>query len=133
MIFIQWKSSYCINIDIIDIQHKHLVDLINELAEAKQKQKDSEIHSKVLKELVDYTMLHFKDEEEYMQKIGYPHILEHKAQHKILIRQIVDILQKYKNGQTQITDRLLDILNNWLIKHILKQDKDIGTFVNSRM
>lgn len=132
MNFIEWKSSYNTDIEVIDNQHRHLVDLINELALAKEENRDAEIHAKILKELVDYTIYHFKDEEDLMVKIDFPRYTEHQAQHKGLINQIVQILNSYKEGHTDITDKLLIILNSWLIKHIVKMDKNIGTYYNSK-
>ena len=62
--FIEWDSKYDVGVEAVDKQHRHLVDLMNDLYDAcigerlelDQKFKD------VMKELVDYVMVHFKDE-----------------------------------------------------------------------
>ncbi len=113
----------------LDDQHKHLASLINKLAEAKASNQDHELHSGILRELVAYTQIHFKDEEEYMKKIAYPQLHEHQKQHQILVKEVIEILQDYKGGQTDITDRVLEILHNWLIKHILRHDHEISKYL----
>ena len=128
MHFIKWHDDYNINIPNIDSQHRRLIDLINELAQAKEDKKDSQIHGKILTELVAYTQTHFKEEEDFMKEINYPGLQEHEAQHKILINQVIDVLQNYKRGYTDISDKVLYILNSWLINHILKRDKEIAKF-----
>ena len=132
MNYIQWLNDYNIGIPEIDAQHRHLAELINELAQAQKDKKDASIHGKVLTELVNYTRIHFRDEEALMKKIDFPQLHEHEAQHKVLINQVVDILNTYKHGHTDITDKVLEILNHWLIKHILKQDKEIANYMENR-
>ena len=68
--FVSWDSSYDVKIEIVDKQHRHLVALMNELYDAclgergalEQKFKD------VMKELVDYVLVHFKDEESEVER-----------------------------------------------------------------
>ena len=66
--FITWDSSYEVGIEIVDKQHRHLVDLTNELYNACIGERD-ELDQKfkdVMKELVEYVMVHFRDEEKIM-------------------------------------------------------------------
>lgn len=123
---IEWRDTYKVDVKIIDEQHMKLVELLNELILAKEESKDKEIHREVLIRLVDYTKYHFETEEKLMDTHRYPQEAIHKAQHKILINQIVELLKRYKLGQTNITDTIIEILNNWLFRHILKHDKDLG-------
>jgi len=129
MKLINWSKSYDMNVPYLDDQHKHLASLINKLADAKAHNQDQELHASILREVVAYTQIHFRDEEEYMKKIAYPHFHEHQKQHQILIKEVIEILQDYKSGKTDITDRVLDILNNWLIKHILRHDHEITKYL----
>lgn len=132
MNLIEWKYSYSLNIDFADAQHKELIKMINELYQAKLDKSDSSLLSKILIDIVNYTQNHLKDEEEFLTKIGYPDIFEHKAQHKFLRNKIIEILERYKKGETDVTDVLLDLLKTWLIKHILKHDKAYATYFFSK-
>jgi hemerythrin len=130
MSYIKWSEEYNINIPKIDSQHRRLIDLINELTQAKTEKKDAQIHGKILTELVEYTQIHFKEEEDFMNEIEYPNTKDHEALHKLLINQVIEVLQNYKQGYTDITDKVLYILNSWLIKHILKEDQAISKYYN---
>ena len=86
--FITWDSSYEVGIEIVDKQHRHLVDLTNELYNACIGERD-ELDQKfkdVMKELVEYVMVHFRDEEKIMEGIRYPKFKEHKQKHEDFVK-----------------------------------------------
>lgn len=128
MKWIEWKNEYNINIPAIDAQHRRLVDLFNDLSQAQQNNKDTELHSRILGQLVNYTRTHFAYEENFMKTINYPLYEEHKTLHKSLIEQVVTLLEEYKKGDTNITDKILDIVALWLVKHILAEDRKIAAY-----
>lgn len=117
-----WKKEFDTGIEKIDSQHKKLVNLINLLEAAKDKENEDQIVHDVFFELVEYTKIHFADEEKYMESLNYPRIIEHKALHKVLIKQLCRLLNMLKKGNINVGERLTSILNNWLIKHILDHD-----------
>ena len=55
-IFILWNESYNIGIQIIDVQHKKLVDILNELYESFVDQTTGQKLNKILIELSVYMM-----------------------------------------------------------------------------
>ncbi len=129
---IEWKNDYNINIPAIDAQHRRLVELFNELAEAKQNNRDTEKHSRILGQLVGYTRNHFAYEENFMKTINYPLLKEHLDLHKELIEQVVKLLEDYKRGDTSITDKILEIVVNWFVRHILVEDRKIVAYFSPR-
>ena len=69
---IKWTNDLNTEIDVIDKQHRRIVDYINDLESAHGKQ-DRELVRQVLDDLVDYTMSHFAFEEN-LQEIGRAHV-----------------------------------------------------------
>lgn len=120
---IKWKREYNLGIKSIDNQHRHLVDLINKLEESKDQENESKVVHDIFYELVDYTKYHFKEEEVLLHSFQFDEVYEHEAQHKVLIKQIVEMLNLLKNGELEIGEKLTSVLKNWLIKHVLHHDK----------
>ncbi|MBL1213407.1 MAG: bacteriohemerythrin [Ignavibacteriae bacterium] len=118
-----WKPEYEVGIESVDEQHKHLVSLINKLEEAKAHENENEVIHDIFYELVDYTKYHFSEEEKFLKSFEYENLMVHKAQHKVLVKQIVDILNGLKKGEYEVGEKLTLMLQNWLIKHVLKHDK----------
>ena len=123
--FITWNSSYEVGIYSVDAQHKHLVDLTNQLYRActgEQYALANEFRS-VMKELVDYVMFHFKDEERIMQEVNYPDFKEHKQKHEQFVKEILASVDAYRNGKQFVPNSFVRFLRDWLFDHILIDDK----------
>jgi len=130
MELIKWSRNYSLGVEEIDSQHKHLVEVINKFISAKNEDKTLEVFKEILSEVVDYTKYHFETEENHMALHKYPALQEHKAQHKILVKQIVHILEELKFGKIEVGDELFMILKNWLIRHVLDHDLNYGHYLN---
>ena len=128
-----WQKDYEVNIPLIDEQHKGLVELINQIVDAKLNNKSDEILREVIYKLVEYTKVHFSCEEEHMQKNHYPRLVFHNAQHQGLVNSVIEILNKLKAGDANVIDNIQSILSSWLIKHILEEDKKYGTFYHNKL
>jgi len=119
---IVWGPRYSIGLKLIDDQHKVLIDLINELYDAFGSNKDKKIIKRVLKELLDYTIYHFGNEEKMFKEFGYKEIGNHEEQHEKFIHKIEQFKNDFEKGSSILAFDLIDFLKNWLLNHILKID-----------
>ena len=119
---IEWGPKYLIGIREIDDQHKILVDIINKLYAAfGSNQNKKEIRNN-LKELVDYTIYHFGNEEEYFSKFGYKDTPAHLDQHRKFIDRIKKFADEFQEGDSTVSLDIINFLKDWLLNHILKVD-----------
>lgn len=126
---IQWKESYSIGVEAIDEQHKKLFAIANQ---AYQLLKNELLFDKydriitIMEELRDYTVYHFRFEEEYMASIGYRKLLSHKVIHDDFIAKIQEVnLDNVDENQDQYLTEILDFVVQWIEQHILGMDKHI--------
>ena len=86
---------------------------------------------KIFLALFDYAKNHFKDEEAYMDSIGYPKLEEHKKMHVDFVNHISNALEGYgavledSNSLDIVKKDLLIWIQNWLVRHILREDLSI--------
>ncbi len=132
MDFFKWEDSYSVGVRKIDEQHKKLFDLINQLGNAMITGKGRDIISKLLKELKDYTVYHFTDEEKLMEDNGYPELLSHKDIHKNFVNKIKDFEKKNEEGNLSLSVDLFNFLKDWLKGHILGTDMKYKEFFKSK-
>lgn len=130
VIYWQWDDSLALGIDVIDAQHRRIVDYINELHAAKQMNSQDQV-STVLAGLRDYTRTHFVFEEEVMKQSGYPLTEAHKRVHDAFVLNIEHYVQQHESGK-DVTAKLLSELQIWLTNHIRRDDQDYAACV-SRM
>lgn len=131
MTLVSWSPSISVNVSHFDEQHKELVNLINELHAGMLSSSAHEVMEDILNRLANYTLTHFKEEEEYMVKYNYPNYLEHKESHEKLAEQVKMIISKHKEG-AKINKVVLSFLKNWLNEHIIGEDKELGTYLNTQ-
>jgi hemerythrin len=131
MSFMEWSESLSVGVSEIDNQHKQLIKLINLLFDAMGKGQGKEILSKTLSELINYTKMHFANEEKYMQMYKYSYYLSHKAEHDKLTKQVLELNQEFNSGNTLITVKVMNFLKDWLKTHIQQNDVKFGHFLNS--
>jgi len=131
MALIVWDSNLDTGIDVIDNQHKRIVEYINKLDVAREAHSKEEV-GRVLNELVDYTLSHFTFEESLMEEAGYPFINAHKKVHQLFVKRVGNYIQRFKMGE-DIAEELLNTLKAWLINHIRNDDNDYSQIVKENM
>lgn len=124
-----WNDSYNTGIEIIDTQHKKLVDILNQLDGCIAIENAPASAHKLLDELFEYTQYHFTAEEEFMHSHEYDikACQAHQQEHQQFIEQIKQIRESCHNQTDKVTDELLDFLVQWLMNHILLTDKQMAT------
>jgi len=131
MAHIKWTDDLNTHIQVIDSQHKRIVEYINTLDDISSSHDRVQVE-KLLGELVDYTLSHFAFEESLMEDAGYSFINGHKRVHQLFVRRVGDFQQRFKMGE-DIVDELLMMLTSWLINHIRSDDNDYVAIVKSSM
>lgn len=129
MAFINWSDKLSVGVQQMDMQHKRLVELINELYEAMNSGKGNDVLEGVLNGLITYTKTHFKAEEQLMQQYGYPNFPGHKKLHDELTSQVVELNEKIKSGQVVTAVSVGNFLKDWLQNHIMIEDMKYGQFI----
>jgi hemerythrin-like metal-binding protein len=130
---IQWSDDLSVNVKGLDIQHKRLVNNLNELYDAINAGEGSEILDDVLQALLDYTYYHFASEETLMNKHDYPEYDNHKKEHDDLKKQVLSLIKKYEEDESiSMPLKALQFLKNWLYNHILETDKQYSSFLNEK-
>jgi hemerythrin-like metal-binding protein len=132
MAFVQWQDSYSVGITAIDLQHKQLIAMINQLAEAMRQGKGDAVVQSILPSLVQYSKTHFNSEEKLLCDVGYPQLAAHQAIHHKFVQHIGDLVEKVKGGKMVATVSVATFLKDWLVNHILVQDKQYAAYIAQR-
>jgi hemerythrin len=126
---VSWTPDLSLGIEVIDQQHKRIVDYINQLHDAGL-HKDRESVRRVIEDLVDYTLSHFGFEEALMAEAGYRFLAPHKKVHELFVRRVDEYRQRFEQGE-EVATELQGILVKWLMKHIKHEDKDYSAAVRA--
>ncbi|AFZ44460.1 hemerythrin-like metal-binding protein [Halothece sp. PCC 7418] len=127
-----WQLECETGFDSIDEQHQYLFDVVNRLHDAMSQGEEKNIIQEILKEMIDYTVDHFADEEKLMLQYDYPNYKEHKEAHNHLTQQLHEISEKLSNGDSFVTMELSYFLTQWLTHTIKGQDQKMICFLQEK-
>ncbi|GEM_PF-244801 len=127
----EWNESYNIGIEVIDHQHRQILDYINALEQVKSTGDRDKIRE-VLDDLIDYTQSHFSFEENLLEQVSYQYLPSHRGIHELFVKKLNDYRLKFEQGQS-IEKDLYRLLSKWLINHIQHDDQDYVEAVRDNM
>jgi hemerythrin-like metal-binding protein len=129
----EWNPQYSVQIGSIDAQHQTLFRLAEELNTAMAAGRGKSALFRILDRLVQYTMVHFANEERLMRLHDYPGLAAHQAQHEALTKQVQQFQAEFNAGTTAITVELMYFLRDWLTGHIAGTDQKYVPFLKEKL
>lgn len=132
MVF-DWSDEYSVGDEHIDKEHKHLFEVGEEAFSIADGHQKSEKIKHVVQELYEYMRTHFEHEEQYMKKVGYPHLPEHEKIHQKIIDTMNDFMKDLpKMSISTIEHALAGSIKHWILEHIEHEDKRIGDWLREQ-
>ena len=122
-----WKSEFSIGNYRIDNEHIKLFEIAKKALNAKKNNtEDVEKLKSIIWSLYEYIGTHFKNEEKFMLEIEYPDLPRHKTIHKTLLDNLHQFIQTLNELTIdEIEKQLYDFIEDYFIRHIVKEDKRI--------
>lgn len=125
-----------IGLEKVDEQHetlvRYLVDIYKVMIEFRANNsltaEQADLLEQTLANLQNYTIVHFRDEEQFMQDINYPDIEDHKSIHKEFVHKLIKIRSTISSGETGKVDELFFMVYRWLFDHINREDTQLASF-----
>lgn len=131
---ITWTKDLAVGIELIDEQHKMLIQRLSDLDVALKDGKGPTKIGSTLNFLIDYTDFHFSEEESHMTANAYPGLEQHQKQHaefKTTLSNMEEDLEE--DGATKmLADSIDTLLVNWLFNHIKTTDVAFGKFLKDK-
>jgi len=133
MAYFEWAEDMVIVNGSIDTDHRHLVDLVNELHTATSDGRGQEIVSDVMKKLISYTVGHLQREANLMASIHFKNLEGHKIGHQKFIESLQVLQKKYEAGSITVASQLSTVLRDWLSLHIRRNDKELVNLLKNKV
>jgi hemerythrin len=131
---VAWSDIYITGIELIDEQHKELVNLTNHLYRACLDGDGRLVFKEVMHRLVNYVKFHFGAEIKLLEKINFPDYHDHKKQHEDLVKDILDAISNYDDSDSKkfMPNVFVRTLKDWIFTHIAVSDKIYSTYVTEQ-
>ena len=129
MQLLAWSDALKTHIDVIDRQHRGLVDMVNATATklAESALSTDEVRL-LLGYLKDYAEVHFSTEEALMALCGLSpsYTNRHHLNHARFLAHVGDMLENRRENAALDGRQLVAFLGDWLIRHIQGEDRGLA-------
>ena len=122
MSLIEWREEFSIGIPAVDLEHRDLIELINDLHGLLGESASQEQVLDSLGEVFAQISAHFALEEKYMRDTRYPDLDSHKDSHETLLDELRDIMDRVQDDGSYDERRLSRELNYWFSVHFRTHD-----------
>jgi hemerythrin-like metal-binding protein len=130
MPLMEWSDSLSVQVAEFDEDHRQLVQILNELWDANERQDRRQVIGATFTRLAEYATAHFAREELLFQRWGYPGAESHMANHRRVLERLSQLEVDFRSGTSTgaIGDDVFNFVRDWLIQHILHEDALYGPF-----
>jgi len=129
--FLNWSESFSIGVAALDADHRRFFDLLNRLyAGILDGSASNAAAAAVAEEALAFAIEHCAREEAMLAEAGYPGLAEMRRQHGVL-RDTIENFRSKLSARMGMSTELANVLMEWVLQHILKEDKKCGAFLNA--
>ncbi|MBY0432084.1 MAG: bacteriohemerythrin [Rhodospirillales bacterium] len=129
MAYMDWNDSLMVGNDMIDWDHRTLVEMVNEFHDAPEN--DRAAGETLMQMLETYTVEHFAREEQLMEQTLYPAYTTHKKEHHLLLKLFVQNRDGWRSGKVQRVE-ILNFVKMWLSGHIKGTDIKLASHLKGK-
>jgi hemerythrin len=122
MSLIEWKDEFSVGVAEVDLEHRELIDLINDLHDLMGEGATKDQVTAALGEIHAQISAHFALEEKHMRDTGYDSLPSHKNNHEELLDEIRDIMDSVEDDGRYDEAQLSRELERWFSEHFRTHD-----------
>lgn len=130
-----WNDNFNTGLPEIDVQHRRLVEILNNLACYAAEDVEAFDIATVFDELASYAVYHFETEESvWHQYLAEDELTRtHNKTHQSFVESVAEMKAKFNSqgDQRTVIEEILLFLTHWLAFHILNDDKHMAKIVLS--
>jgi hemerythrin-like metal-binding protein len=123
---IVWDDSFSVGVPTMDSHHQRLVELINDLHAALRSKRGADVTQRLLRELHQYVVFHFRAEEEYLAQHDYDELASQQEAHRRFLDKVAAMEERWLAGDQSVPSEMMRFLQDWLVGHIKKMDRQYG-------
>lgn len=134
MPFFVWsEKELSLQIEQMDREHQVLIEAMNRLYDLNEHGAPKNEMERAIERLVALTVRHFRNEEYFMDSIGYAKLSNHRLIHEKLLGRLHDYIDTFERGTGRVDEEFFQFLQVWLTAHILGIDKEYASHAHSRV
>jgi hemerythrin len=132
MELIKWNDQLSVKNGKIDMQHRTLISMINDLHDSMMAGKSKDVLQKTIQGLIRYAAEHFSTEEQMFLQYGFPDAARHQEEHKKFVETIEGFSKEFSAGKIGLSIQVMNFLSDWLKNHIMGFDQEYVPYLSGK-
>jgi hemerythrin-like metal-binding protein len=132
MSYLDWDDRMGIGHEVLDAQHRRLVALINDIAEASARGAGRQELGQLVRAFSDYAQEHFNTEQGLMDSVDYPEYFLQVTSHEDCAAQALAFYRSYINGEDVLLDEFLAFVSGWFTSHTMGVDQTLRRYLRKK-
>lgn len=129
MTALEWNDNMATGIPLVDKRHRELVALINDIARAVEGKADKTVISDLIRRFIDYTMIHFREEESLMDHLTYPDYFQQVYEHLDCSTKAVEFHKRFITEDNFEVSELMSYITTWFVNHTTGIDQTLMPYL----
>ncbi|NOZ89137.1 MAG: hemerythrin family protein [Crenarchaeota archaeon] len=129
---VEWSPSLSVYVRGIDLQHRQLINTLNSLYQALLLGGERRQVGWTLGFLEEYSRFHFRTEENFLQRHGYPQLEQHRREHRWFVEKVNRLREEHRRGERELGLEMLAFLARWVRGHIAGSDRRYAEWLRSK-
>ena len=127
--YLTWQKKWESGNQIIDAQHKKLLESANSLVEYSLVENNEVVLKKQINIIIQEISDHFLSEEEILSDLGYQKIESHRQIHRRLMEKAYRLQEKYENGDVVISAFFSFLIDDVIFGHLEDTDAKFFSYI----
>jgi len=119
-----WKDAFCSGNQLIDAQHRSLVQITNELLEAILLARPKNLILGIIYHLLDDARQHFRHEEDILKAVRFAGLKQHSLEHEKLLNKAVELALAFNTDTLTVGDIFQFLVPEVVMQHMLLADRE---------
>jgi len=117
-----WSEIISVGDPELDEQHRTLIGMFNHLMDVLHQGTTNEYIGILIDDLLSYTRLHFKNEEQYIRLNSKIDISQHINEHQKMEQKVIEYKEIYNMKSSDLSMEMIGFLRDWILRHIMQTD-----------
>ena len=126
---IERNQELRVGVPAIDAEHQALLDICDQFLSAAESGQPVASLEGILASMINHAQDHFTAEERVLDRVGYPALATHKAEHRRLMAHAESLQSHWDEIDRDHIHQTADYLRAWLLDHIRTEDRSFRTFL----
>lgn len=117
----------------IDVQHRHMVETVNQLHRALIAGHAGDAEDLLLDELIRLARENFRTEEKWMHYFDYEHFEVHAESHAHLLHELIALRNNIVRNHKHVNRKAVVFIRKWLEEHLRHSDRELAEVVRHQV